>query len=118
MLVAERPGPEGGASAKDQRAAFSPIKRKGMRCDARGGGVALVDQDAVPGQSRFGQLDEAGGAHVIVGRGVPLVTEDARRHAEAAAVGDGCVAPDAQAGVVRWHVKGAAKLTGAVGAEQ
>ena len=118
MFVAERPGPEGRAGAEDQRAALGAIERQGVRRDTRGDSVALVDQDAVPGQRRFGQLDEAGGTHAVVGRDVPLVADDARRDVELAAVGGGGVAPDAQAAVVRRHVEGAAELAGAVGAEQ
>src|SRR5829696_4127272 len=118
MLVAERPGPEGGAGAKDQGATRGAIERQVVRRDARGGGVALVDQDGVPGHSSFGQLDEAGGAQVVVRRGVPLVAEDARGDVELAAVGNGGIPPDAQAAVVRWYVECGAKLAGAIGTEQ
>jgi len=118
VLVAEAPGPEHRAGPEHQRAARRAIERQAVRGGSGRDAVALVGQDGAPVEGRLRQLDEPGGAILVLRDDVPFIADDARREVLRAARIDAGVAPKAQAGELSRNVEGAAGLPGAVGPEQ
>ncbi len=115
MLVAETPGPEDGSRAEHQRAAFGAIERQVVRSHTRCGRHALIEQDATPRKSGFGELDQTSRTGFVAGRDIPLITDNAGCDA---CRGDIGIAPDPQVGECRGNLKGAAKFPCAIRREQ